>query len=163
MSWHGIDLSHVIDQILARPGPVRLVAVDGRGGAGKTTFAAALADAAGGVPVVHTDDYADRNPGRPWWPELLREVIGPLATGTPGAVEPAAIVIIEGVSAGREEWADQLSYLIWVDAPAAVRRRRVLERDGPEAATTWADYETDEDAFFALDPTRERADLIVGT
>src|SRR5438046_2330413 len=41
--------------VLAQPGPVRLVGVDGCGGSGKTTFAGQLADAAGGCPVVHTD------------------------------------------------------------------------------------------------------------
>ena len=58
---------HRIDEIAARVlaaapsvGPVRLVCVDGPAGSGKTTLAAALADALrptfGDVPVVHGDD-----------------------------------------------------------------------------------------------------------
>jgi hypothetical protein len=43
---------------MAKPGPIRLVAVDGPGGAGKSTFARALSEAAGGAPVIHTDDFA---------------------------------------------------------------------------------------------------------
>lgn len=161
MGWPQIDLPSVIAAILERPGPVRLVAVDGRGGAGKTTFAAALAAAAGGARVVHTDTYADRHEGRPWWPELLREVIDPLANGAPGAVEPAPIVIIEGVSAGRREWADHLTFVIWIDTPAPVRRARVVARDGPDAEASWAAYEAEEDAFYAADPVRDRADVII--
>ena len=56
--------------ILARPGGVRLVAVDGYGGAGKSTFAARLAAALGGAAVVHTDDFATGAPGVEWWPRL---------------------------------------------------------------------------------------------
>ena len=52
------------ESILALPGGVRLVAVDGYGGAGKSTFADRLAAALGGAAVVHTDDFAvDGNPG----------------------------------------------------------------------------------------------------
>ena len=52
------------ESILALPGGVRLVAVDGYGGAGKSTFAARLAAALGGAAVVHTDDFATGEPGR---------------------------------------------------------------------------------------------------
>jgi hypothetical protein len=67
----------------------RVVAVDGRGAAGKTTFAARLAAALGDAPVVHTDDVADRV-GQPWWPALEAEVLAPLAAGGP------EVLIIEG-------------------------------------------------------------------
>ncbi len=99
--------------------------------------------------------------GARWWPDVLREVIQPLAEHRRGAVEPAPIVIIEGVSAGRREWADHLAFVIWIDAPAGVRRARMIERDGPVAADRWVDYEAEEDHFFAVDPVRARADLIV--
>ena len=161
MHWPGIDLSNVVTDILDRPGPVRLVAVDGRGGAGKTSFAAALAEAAGGAPVVHTDDFADRAGGAEWWPDLLREVVEPLVDGRPADVAPEPIVIIEGVSAGRREWADHLAFVIWLAAPATIRQARTLERDGPAAAASWATYEAEEDRFFADDPVRPRADLII--
>lgn len=162
MSWPGIDLASLVETILAQPGRARLVAVDGRGGAGKTTFAAALAEAAGGVPVFHTDDYAARNSGRPWWPELLREVVDPVAAGDDRFVEHP-IVIIEGVSAGRREWERHLRFVIWVETPTAVRRQRMLHRDGTAAADHWADYEAEETAFFAADPVRERADIVIET
>jgi hypothetical protein len=65
-------------RILALPpraGPAtRIVAVDGRGAAGKTTFAGRLATALGGAPVVHTDDVHAKV-GHPWWPELESAVL----------------------------------------------------------------------------------------
>ncbi|HEX6257165.1 MAG TPA: hypothetical protein VFZ70_15260 [Euzebyales bacterium] len=56
----------VARQILHRPprqGHTRVVAVDGGSGAGKTTFAASLADALD-APAVHTDDVA-------WWEDFF--------------------------------------------------------------------------------------------
>jgi hypothetical protein len=55
---HGLSVNTgaLIEAIMSRPRPTRLVAIDAPGGAGKSTFAAQLAEAAGGAPVIHTDD-----------------------------------------------------------------------------------------------------------
>jgi hypothetical protein len=119
------------ESILALPGGVRLVAVDGYGGAGKSTFAARLAAALGGAEVVHTDDFATGEPGVEWWPRLEREVIVPLSAGETARAMPA--VVIEGVSSARRAAADRLAYAIWIDAPAELRLERGLERDGRDA------------------------------
>ncbi len=124
-------LDELVAAILAKPGPLRLVAVDGPGGAGKSTFARELSGAAGGAPVVHTDDFAAADNPIDWWPRLLEQVIEPFALGDAAhyqrydwpsetltdwhTIEPAPIVIIEGVSAGRSEWAAHLSFLIWIE------------------------------------------------
>ena len=171
------ELTAVAVEIMARPGPVRLVAVDGPGGSGKSTLAARLSAVAGGAPVVHTDDFASWDEPIDWWPRMLEQVIEPLTAGRPAryqrydwaerrpadwlTVEPVPIVIIEGVSAGRREWAEHLAYVIWVETPRDERLRRGLERDGDDAVDLWRSWMADEDAHFAADPTRERADLIV--
>ena len=163
--------------ILARPGGVRLVAVDGYGGAGKSTFAARLAAALGGAAVVHTDDFATGEPGVEWWPRLEREVIAPLSAGEAAryrrwdwqakrlaewhVVEPMPAVVIEGVSSARRAAADRLACAIWVEAPAGVRLERGLERDGREARSSWDAWMAEEDAHFAQDGTRARCDLVV--
>lgn len=156
------DLAAIVEAVLARPGPVRLVAVDGPGGAGKTTFADQLAAAAGGAPVLHTDDFASDDEPIDWWPAMLREAIEPLARGEAGGgVEPAPIVIVEGVTSGRSEWAEHLAYVIWLETPDAVRLARVIARDGEAARAEWADGSAAEDAHFRRDPTRSRADLVI--
>jgi Tfp pilus assembly pilus retraction ATPase PilT len=53
-----VNLVALVTDIIERPGPVRLVAVDGPGGSGKSTFAACLSAAANNAPIVHTDDFA---------------------------------------------------------------------------------------------------------
>ena len=70
-------------------------------------------------------------------------------------------MILEGVSSARAAVTDRLTYAIWIDAPAEVRLRRGLERDGKKARPNWERWMAEEDAFFAKDPVRERADLIV--
>ncbi len=166
----------IVEKIMELSGPVRLVAIDGRGGAGKTTFAAALSAVAGNAPVVHTDDFASDDNPISWWPLMLREAIEPLSRGEVGrrapagrlprdgggdVLEPAPIVIVEGVSAGRLEWAQHLSFLIWIETPTSERQLRVIDRDGEAAWSEWDAYELSEDEHFEVNETKKRADLVI--
>lgn len=168
-------------RILALPpscGPVRLVAVDGPAGSGKTTYAAALA-AALNAQVVHSDDFPipwSEGPGA-WFALLARQVLEPLRRGRPGAfrhydwvaarytgrvtVPVAPALIIEGVGTARRSAAPLLAFTVWVEAPGELRLQRVLKRDGPELEPQWRTWFAAETAWFAEDATRERADLIV--
>lgn len=166
-------------------GAVRVVAVDGVAGAGKSTVAAALAAELGGAPVVPTDELADHERLFGWWPELVADVFEPLSQGRAGRYRPydwtrrergeprevpiAPVLVVEGTGAGRRELAPWLSYLIWVDADLAAAHERGLRRDlaalGPdwrdELARFWAEWVAAERAHFAADPTVDRADLVV--
>ncbi len=170
-------LTAALQAIMARPGPIRLVAIDGPGGAGKTTFATRLSKLADNAPIIHTDDFASADNPVNWWPRLKTQVIDPLTNGDPAhyqrydwpteslaewhTVEPSPIVIIEGVTAGRSEWSNHLAYLIWIETPATERLRRGLERDGPESLADWQSWMAGEDQHYANDPTKERAHLII--
>ena len=169
-----VDLDTLVEQIMRRPGPVRFVAIDGPGGAGKSTFAHRLSRSASGAPTVHTDDFASVDNPLNWWPRLLEQVIVPLKRDEPAhyqrydwpteslaewhTIEPAPIVIIEGVSSGRSEWASHLSYLIWIETPRELRLKRAVERDGADALDDWEFWMGEEHTHYANDPTRERAD-----
>ncbi len=172
-----MSLDEIVAAIMATPGPMRLVAVHGPGGAGKSTFAHELSEAAGGAPVVHTDDFAAADNPIDWWPRLLQQVIEPLARGDAAhyqrydwpsetlaewlTIEPAPIVIIEGVSAGRSEWAKHLSLVIWIETPRSERLRRGVDRDGIGALDDWESWMAREDAHYERDRTRERADVVL--
>jgi uridine kinase len=171
--------------IVARPsrtGAVRLVAVDGPGGAGKTTFAgrlgAALRAATDVVtPVIHTDDFASAANPFDWGRRLLDQVVDPLVAGQPGhyqrydwtsdslaewhMVPVSPVVVIEGVGAGRRELAGALEFVIWITTPADVRLVRGLERDGLGLADFWAGWIDGENRHFAADGTLSRVDLVV--
>lgn len=170
-------LSEVADEILRRPGEVRLVAIDGPGGAGKSTFAELLAAALDDAPVVHTDDFASAENTIDWWPRLSEQVIEPLACGRPAryqrydwpteslaewvGVDPAPVVVIEGVTAARREWRHHLAFVIWIDTPPSERLRRGLERDGPDTLADWQVWSDAEERHYIDDPTRRHADVIV--
>jgi len=171
-------------QILERPprlGRVRLVAVDGPSGAGKSRFAMRLGKVAD-IPVVHTDDLLDGWDDQfTFWARLEEQVLAPLRQGRPATylrylwhrqvfggdpviVEPAAAVLLEGVSAARREIRPELSFSIFVTAPADLRWRRALARDGRDDVAFRAYLERwrmNEDRHFAADATAAHVDLLV--
>lgn len=158
-------------------GTGRLVCVDGPAGSGKTTLAAAVAALRPGTPVVHMDDLYDGWDGLPRLGEQLAGLLRPIAHGEPGryrrfdwhagryaethTVAPGPLLVLEGVGAGSRAHADLTTLLAWVSAPADLRLRRGLERDGAAMAARWRQWMVDEDAHFAADGTNDRADLLV--
>jgi energy-coupling factor transporter ATP-binding protein EcfA2 len=112
-----------------------VVAVDGRSASGKTTLAARLAQALD-APTVHTDDVAWHHSFFDWWPLLTQHVLEPFRAGravdwTPDAwtaqgregsilVPVGPILVLEGVSATRQEFADHVRFPIWVETPPDV-------------------------------------------
>ncbi|WP_051966404.1 uridine kinase family protein [Kitasatospora mediocidica] len=177
---HPDGLEALAAQLGALPpscGPVRLVAVDGHAGSGKTTFAARLARALGGAPVVHLDDLATHEELFGWTGRLRGQVLEPLSRGEharhrvydwvsrrfEGAcdVPPAPVVLVEGVGAGRRAVRPLLAALIWMELPAEAARARGELRDGPELAAFWERWSAAEAAHFARDPSRPYAQLLV--
>ncbi|WP_409483148.1 hypothetical protein [Arsenicicoccus dermatophilus] len=168
-----------------RCGAATVVAVDGRSGSGKTTLAAAITDRLrvdGADPVVlHLDDAC------PGWdglvrtaPALAESVLVPLGQGRAGcyrrwdwlADRPGGLVeiphdttwlVLEGVGAGTRAIRPWLSALLWLQAPAPLRRRRGLDRDGEAYAPHWERWARQEDALLADDPVRDHADVQVDT
>lgn len=158
-------------------GPVRLVAVDGHAGSGKTTLAGRLSERLGGAPVVHLDDLATHEEPFGWTGRLAAQVLGPLSRGRAAEHEvydwtarrfasrrqiPAApVVLLEGVGAGRAAVRPHLALTLWLEVDPEEARRRGLRRDGPQLAHFWTGWTRAEDAHFAADPTRPYADLLV--
>jgi uridine kinase len=165
--------------LLSRPSDgVRLVGVDGLGAAGKTTFASRLSRAAGGAPVVHTDDFASWEQPVEWWPRMLAEVVEPLSNGETATytpyewvrrspaeqsitVTPDPLVVIEGVGATRLAWRDRLTARIWLDAARDTRLARGLERDGEHMREFWGWWMAAEDRYVAAEHPEAGANLVV--
>lgn len=171
-------------RINARPprlGGVRLVAVDGPSGAGKSVFADRLAKAADLV-VVHTDDLLDGWEDQfTFWARLEDQVLAPLREGrsatylrylwhrgafggSPVTLQPGVGVLLEGVTAARRVIRPELSFSVFVTAPADLRLRRALARDGRHDVAFRAYLErwrVNEDEHFAADATAAHVDLVV--
>jgi hypothetical protein len=181
--WMARPLSEVGAELLARAAsraahesPL-VIAIDGRSGAGKSTFAARLAEVIAGVAVVRTDDIA-------WyhsffgWTDLMRDgVLEPIRRGEEVAYRPPAwvergrpgavcvpagcqVVVMEGVGAGRRELAELVDALVWVQSDAADARTRGIARDGGDVAF-WEEWEAEEVPFLHQHRPWERADVIV--
>lgn len=169
-------------RVLGRPprlGHTRLVAVDGPSGAGKTVFAARLAAALPGAPLVHTDDLLDGWADQfTFWSRLEEWVLAPLAAGRPGRyrrydwsraefgpewteVPPAPVLILEGSSAARRALRARLSFAVFVDAPAEVRLARSLARDGAAMQTHLTVWRRREERHFQVETTAAHVDLVV--
>nr|WP_206322384.1 hypothetical protein [Streptomyces sp. HNM0575] len=162
-------------------GPVRLVAVDGHAGSGKTTFAGLLAGALGGAPVLHLDDLASHEDFFGWTDRLFEQVLTPLSLGRtarytpydwhagcfpsgPGAVKPlppAPVVLVEGVGAGRRALRPYLACLLWMDMAPEEAWRRGRRRDGIRLAEFWDAWSRAEMMHFAEDSSHSFANFVV--
>jgi uridine kinase len=153
----------------------RIIAVDGLGGAGKSSLAEHLAHELE-APIVHTDDFASWDNPIEWWPDVIEKVLRPIAAGLSAryrptswggpaklevVVEPAGFLLLEGVSASCEAFQPYLVYSIWIETPRAVRLRRGLQRDGEHARANWDRWMAEEDTYVERERPASRADAVL--
>lgn len=175
-----LDLDAVAHRVLSsrpRLGAVRVLCIDGPAGSGKTTLAGELADRLD-APVVHLDDLYDGWAGLDGsWPRLRSGVLQPFAAGRAarfqvydwavGEFGPWREIpwcdrlVIEGCGSAQRA-ADEIAVLrLWIEAPADLRLRRGLERDGEALRAEWLAWMQREARHFEAERTRQRADLLV--
>ncbi len=177
------SLASLAHEILAAPSSraVRLVAVDGPAGAGKSTVARALAAACGGMPLIRVDDFLYWRDIEGWWPRLEQEALRPLLGGSPARfrvrdwandplghglngwaeVPTAHVIVLEGVTSSRQAIASDLTMSLWIETPPGERLRRGIARDGEQRRSLWLEWMALEDEFFGRDGAAARADYIV--
>ena len=152
------------------------MALDGPSGSGKTVLAAELSALLGDAPVLHMDDVY------PGWdgledavPRLLEWVLEPLSRSQTARyrrfdwvagryaewhdVPAVPVLLVEGVGAGARACAPHLALLVWVEAPKALRFERGMARDGEGYRPHWERWARQEEAHFAVEGTRARADV----
>ncbi len=76
-----VDLRSLADEVRDVSRRPRLVAVDGRAGAGKSHFARSLIPLCGDVALVRVDDFLWWSDIEGWWERLRREALEPLLDG----------------------------------------------------------------------------------
>lgn len=161
-----VDLAGAVEGVLDGLADDALVVIDGRSGAGKSTFARALTTAWSrrtDVELVALDDlypgwdgldagsaYAlarillprAQRQAASWqtW-DWQRELYGPVRVCPPGRA-----LVLEGSGALTPASARLAAVGIWLDAPVGRRRLRALERDGETYAPQWDRWAAQEDA-----------------
>lgn len=160
------------------PGRSVLIAIDGRGGAGKSTLAETLARDLPDSALIHTDDFALGWKGGWDWVRFQAQVLLPVLEARQAKYQrydwnsnqlaewhdlPVGIkaLIFEGVSSTRRELADPWDITVWVEAPEDLRRKRGLQRDGAGARHLWDRWMAQEDAWIADQKPVERCDFII--
>ena len=156
-----------------------IVLVDGRSGAGKSTFADLLASRVDEATVVRLDDVYPGWDGLRAGADTVRaRVLAPLRRGDPGTwpewdwdadrlsgrerrVDPARIVIAEGAGVLTPASARLADVTVWVDAPREARRARALERDGETYRPHWDRWERQEDVHVRDHRPAEIAGVVV--
>ncbi len=168
-----------------------LMAVDGCGGSGKSTFARMLQKHAANVTVIEMDDFFRPSAERPQgdaaskpiggdfdWRRMAEQVLEPLRINQPGCyqrydwvsdalaefhtVPVGGIVIIEGIYSTMPDIERSYDYRVWVHAPYDTRLARGIARDGEAARHQWVnDWMPTEQRYVATFRPYGRADLIV--
>ena len=152
-------------------GPI-LIAVEGYGGSGKTTFANALAKELGDACVISMDDFIvkEKLTELSWdkggfdRKRLEDQVLKPLKRGEKARYQKlmwtdnslsdfiespnTRYVIIEGISSYHPGIAHYYDYKIWIDTPMHIAKERGHARDGSnENAQFWDLWEANDIAY----------------
>lgn len=175
------ELADIVLQIQCAEPPTdmttKIIAIDGGGGAGKSTLADGLSKRLGACSIIHTDDFASWDQSQNWYPRMLEQALAPLqknqvakfqkydwnkkALGEWITIEPQEFVILEGVSSARKEFRPYLAFSIYVETDRELRLRRGLERDGLQSETQWLKWMKEEDEYLARDNPKDYANVVV--
>ena len=153
--WEVVPVSALAEQLITAAGVPqgrpRISGIDGRGGAGKTRLAQAMAAHVPRSAVVHTDDVAWHHSFFGWAGLMATHVLEPLRAGEavdyrpPGWVDrgrqgsialPRGLdaVWFEGCGIVRRELAPLLDCSVWMQVDRHEAERRLLARDGDSPA-----------------------------
>ena len=174
-------VEHVAVTLLRREpacGRSRIVAIDGRSGAGKTEFAHQLANRLD-APVFSLEEIYPGWHGLEAAIPMLRDILADLAVdevskthrwdwaqdrpGAPLTVAPSPLLIVDGVGSGAAAIRPFLSLLVWLDASEETRRRRALARDGEVYRPWWTVWAEQESRLLGREHTPAAADILVRT
>lgn len=169
------ELAATVRRRLPACGATTVVAVDGPSGAGKSEVADRLARRLEAM-VLRVDELVPGWRGLAAMPPVVADdLLAPIAFGMTAAVRrwnwvddqpgdlmtvwPGPFFVLDGCGSGSRIIRPYLSLLVWVDAPADVRRERAMARDGDVFEPWWDVWAAQERALFSAEQTKAAADV----
>ena len=177
-----VDALEILSGLLSRK--TDIVLIDGRSGAGKSSLAIALKQAAlaRGVSaqLVHIEQVYQGWDGLAGAAlAVARDLVVPFAQGKPGfwdeydwererviarhTVLPIAPLIVEGVGALHPLAASASATRVWVTTDDEVRKERALHRDGSTYEPHWYRWAAQEEIYVSQFDPAALADIVVDT
>lgn len=161
-------------------GSVRVIAIDGPAGSGKTTLADELCKLLPSYAIVHMDDLYDG-----WNQDLVTElphrietqILKPLSLGHKAhfqtydwhqdlftndqAIDNPEFLILEGVGAANPKLKEYFALSIWVEAQPALLLDRLIARDGQQMRDQLVAWQVHEAEYFDKLDVRSSVNLVV--
>ena len=178
------EISNQIKKTHLKHKPI-IIAVEGFGGSGKSTFATKLKDELGNAYVVEVDDFflkdvkSDATKSNFDRKRLKQQVLLPARNGQPIAyqklewdtnslsksvkVPQVSFIIIEGVSSFHPSIVGYMDYKIWLEVPGEVAKERMIKRDmtfGDDHGELWGHWTKTYQDYKDLYHPEELADFI---
>jgi len=162
-----------------------LIAIEGFGGSGKTTFAEKLKKALGNTYIIHIDDFVIKEKINDFSPDktdfdrarLKQQVLAPASQNlsvvyqqlkwaenklsAPIRIPKSDFLIVEGISSYHPDIAKYYDYKIWVNVPIELATRRGKLKDaGNENEKYWDLWARSDLAYQRKYHPEQRADFI---
>lgn len=182
--WRVVGVPEVVrrlwDASAGVTGRPRVIGIDGRGGAGKTSLAVRLRTVVPNSAVVHTDDIAWNHACFDWGAVLVENILRPVCRGEAVDFRPDAwvahgrrgsitvpagvdVLWVEGTGIIRRELASWLDASVWMQGDRDEQERLLIARDGdsPEQLEHVANWLAEELPFMLRERPWARATMIV--
>ena len=182
------DREELLAELRKLPGAERIIAIDGRCAAGKTTLAAWLSEKLGG-DVIHMDDFflppmlrtKERSAeagGNVHYERFISEVLPQLKErksfsyqrfdcskmelGNQVPVKNKGIVLVEGAYSCHPVFGDYMDRKVFLDIDRNTQEERILFRNGKERLQDFKEkWIPMEEAYFAAFSIEEHADYFI--
>lgn len=180
------DVANKIKQMHLNKKPV-IIAIDGFGGAGKSSLAKGLEKELQSATIVEVDDFyifgkkSDADKSNFDRSRLVEQVLEPLKQGESASyqksidknnplsgyfdVPQVTYLILEGVSSLHPDIAKYVDYKIWIDTSADEAKKRMMNRDKSlgqdHGEQLWSHWTDSYQAYKDLHHPESLADLIV--